>query len=335
MDGVEQINPPEIQAVQLPRWILLLPPMFRQLKGYATAADLSLRLLLVAAISINFIVRYSQNPSVYTLTERKLILCSVAVLLAGFHHTSMLFYPFIRRLTVHIYFTLLLVYVSMTFERFEGYLIVKPSNKDPFFLASYYIFISILLPNVAAIIFLFMLVGVAIVGAMVLHILAGFGYDFRPWRDIRLTRMESKAEKFKREYKKLLNGYFYKHIPDLDREFVSLDEDPRLEEQSVITMRQPFSCVDFKESMERQVEKRAAGRHTLSAEEASESVDGVCSICYVPFKNGAYLIELPVCLHVFHYGCLGSWVDKNPTCPICRFDLYHYYALQAARIRTE
>lgn len=299
---------------------------WEKVRPHVPIIDLSVRLLIVIAATVNYAVIMSQNERWYTFSEKKLMLCSVLVLLIGFHHSSMFSYPITQKLSLQLYMTLLLVYTSMTFESFENYMLVKPPNKDFLFLVLYYIYLSVLLPNVAAIVFIFFMIMGAIAAAMVLQVCASFGYDVRPWRDMRITRVENRADSFKRNYKQLLNGYFYKHSPNLDRDFVSLDEDPRIEENSVITMNQAFSCARYKREVERRIERKSNALQS-KRNDSSESYDdeGVCSICYVPFKHGAYLIELPVCGHTFHYGCLNHWVDKNPSCPICRFDLYKFY----------
>ena len=35
---------------------------------------------------------------------------------------------------------------------------------------------------------------------------------------------------------------------------------------------------------------------------------------------GAYACKLP-CGHLFHKECVVGWLEKNCTCPVCRFEL--------------
>lgn len=45
-----------------------------------------------------------------------------------------------------------------------------------------------------------------------------------------------------------------------------------------------------------------------------------CSICMeevVPTSPGVEISKLP-CRHIFHEDCLGNWLLRNPTCPLCR-----------------
>ena len=43
-----------------------------------------------------------------------------------------------------------------------------------------------------------------------------------------------------------------------------------------------------------------------------------CRICLQDFKNGDYYIILP-CIHFFHDNCVKTWIEKNNTCPICKY----------------
>lgn len=43
-----------------------------------------------------------------------------------------------------------------------------------------------------------------------------------------------------------------------------------------------------------------------------------CRICLQEFKNGDRYIILP-CIHFFHANCVKTWMEKNNTCPICKF----------------
>eukprot|EP00826_Nyctotherus_ovalis_P012533 TRINITY_DN13322_c0_g1_i14.p3 TRINITY_DN13322_c0_g1~~TRINITY_DN13322_c0_g1_i14.p3 ORF type:complete len:136 (-),score=11.08 TRINITY_DN13322_c0_g1_i14:225-632(-) len=49
-----------------------------------------------------------------------------------------------------------------------------------------------------------------------------------------------------------------------------------------------------------------------------------CSICLLPFDAGQY-IRKTVCNHIFHQGCIESWIrakiNQELTCPMCKFYL--------------
>lgn len=45
-----------------------------------------------------------------------------------------------------------------------------------------------------------------------------------------------------------------------------------------------------------------------------------CVVCKDAFEAGAQLLSLP-CKHAFHCDCIKPWLDKNNTCPTCRFKL--------------
>lgn len=61
------------------------------------------------------------------------------------------------------------------------------------------------------------------------------------------------------------------------------------------------------------------GKHTPEEveKERARSLDNCC-ICYSPIGDESFLAEIPVCKHIFHHSCVMQWLDKNPTCPICR-----------------
>ena len=43
-----------------------------------------------------------------------------------------------------------------------------------------------------------------------------------------------------------------------------------------------------------------------------------CAICLENFEEGDSCRGFPVCNHIFHSICIGNWLRKNPTCPLCR-----------------
>jgi hypothetical protein len=45
-----------------------------------------------------------------------------------------------------------------------------------------------------------------------------------------------------------------------------------------------------------------------------------CCICLSDISNGEDTVLLP-CGHLFHDPCVLEWLNKNNTCPICRFEL--------------
>lgn len=49
-----------------------------------------------------------------------------------------------------------------------------------------------------------------------------------------------------------------------------------------------------------------------------------CSVCYENFKRGCKIRKLP-CKHIFHDKCIMPWLEKNSTCPNCRFDLFVFF----------
>ena len=49
-------------------------------------------------------------------------------------------------------------------------------------------------------------------------------------------------------------------------------------------------------------------------------IDKECYICLQTFKKNKKIRRLP-CMHMFCETCLKPWLQKNSTCPICKFEL--------------
>eukprot|EP00930_Biecheleria_cincta_P105217 TRINITY_DN9781_c0_g1_i1.p1 TRINITY_DN9781_c0_g1~~TRINITY_DN9781_c0_g1_i1.p1 ORF type:complete len:372 (-),score=71.88 TRINITY_DN9781_c0_g1_i1:41-1156(-) len=45
-----------------------------------------------------------------------------------------------------------------------------------------------------------------------------------------------------------------------------------------------------------------------------------CELCLEEYEEGAELLRLP-CMHLFHKACVGTWVEKAGTCPMCQVDV--------------
>ncbi|KAK4368044.1 hypothetical protein RND71_011836 [Anisodus tanguticus] len=46
----------------------------------------------------------------------------------------------------------------------------------------------------------------------------------------------------------------------------------------------------------------------------------VCSICMERYLPGSKAYSMP-CSHSFHFGCIETWLLRNPSCPMCRYKL--------------
>jgi hypothetical protein len=49
-----------------------------------------------------------------------------------------------------------------------------------------------------------------------------------------------------------------------------------------------------------------------------------CSVCSDGFRKGEKIRKLP-CKHIFHDKCIMPWLEKNSTCPNCRFNLLEFF----------
>ncbi|KAK1421178.1 hypothetical protein QVD17_23326 [Tagetes erecta] len=46
--------------------------------------------------------------------------------------------------------------------------------------------------------------------------------------------------------------------------------------------------------------------------------DSRCIICLTDYDTMDVLRLLPECGHIFHVGCVDTWLKLHPTCPVCR-----------------
>ncbi|PWA77255.1 zinc finger, RING/FYVE/PHD-type [Artemisia annua] len=46
-----------------------------------------------------------------------------------------------------------------------------------------------------------------------------------------------------------------------------------------------------------------------------------CSVCLLAFEDAEVLRMLPKCKHAFHIECIDKWLEKNSSCPLCRFEV--------------
>ena len=47
-----------------------------------------------------------------------------------------------------------------------------------------------------------------------------------------------------------------------------------------------------------------------------------CCICYDNFTQEQDIIRLPCNNnHIFHAHCIGEWMERNTTCPLCKIDI--------------
>ncbi|CAI0442734.1 unnamed protein product [Linum tenue] len=47
---------------------------------------------------------------------------------------------------------------------------------------------------------------------------------------------------------------------------------------------------------------------------------GTCAVCLAQFAVGEPVRVLPECLHIFHAGCIDTWLFQHSDCPVCRTD---------------
>lgn len=50
--------------------------------------------------------------------------------------------------------------------------------------------------------------------------------------------------------------------------------------------------------------------------------DITCLICHENIGANQFYRTLPTCEHTYHKKCIDQWIFKNPTCPMCRRNIF-------------
>lgn len=58
----------------------------------------------------------------------------------------------------------------------------------------------------------------------------------------------------------------------------------------------------------------------ITSDDLQEESNRECAICLEEQKAGDYAVKL-ACGHLYHMSCLRVWLNKQCTCPTCRFEL--------------
>ena len=60
---------------------------------------------------------------------------------------------------------------------------------------------------------------------------------------------------------------------------------------------------------------------TTSRPPKKEEFKESCAVCLESYSSGKLVSQLERCKHKFHYDCIVTWSEVQPTCPLCRADL--------------
>ncbi|CAN6340407.1 unnamed protein product [Urochloa humidicola] len=55
--------------------------------------------------------------------------------------------------------------------------------------------------------------------------------------------------------------------------------------------------------------------------EEGEAEERECAVCLAAMEEGEAARLLPLCMHVFHRGCVDVWLRERSTCPVCRAEV--------------
>jgi hypothetical protein len=75
------------------------------------------------------------------------------------------------------------------------------------------------------------------------------------------------------------------------------------------------------------VEQYLIKKYTKIPDQSNIYIRENCCICFNQLENNINKIKICqlCCSHCFHNNCIGKWLDKNKTCPVCRVkcDVYN------------
>ncbi|OEL34511.1 hypothetical protein BAE44_0004471 [Dichanthelium oligosanthes] len=58
-----------------------------------------------------------------------------------------------------------------------------------------------------------------------------------------------------------------------------------------------------------------------AGEADEETEERECAVCLAALAEGDAARLLPLCMHVFHRGCVDVWLREHSTCPVCRAEV--------------
>ena len=64
--------------------------------------------------------------------------------------------------------------------------------------------------------------------------------------------------------------------------------------------------------------KSKSNQLNLKLETETKITQGCCSICLEEFIEEDICRRLVNCTHLFHNHCVSQWLQKQPSCPLCR-----------------
>ncbi|GAA0153105.1 hypothetical protein LIER_11419 [Lithospermum erythrorhizon] len=77
------------------------------------------------------------------------------------------------------------------------------------------------------------------------------------------------------------------------------------------------------EMLKKSARRRCFGQ-TIVEQVKGDDEDGnemQCAVCLYEVCKGEKYRVLPKCKHVYHVSCIDSWLQTNPSCPICRCEV--------------
>ncbi|GLU11608.1 hypothetical protein SLE2022_283440 [Rubroshorea leprosula] len=117
-----------------------------------------------------------------------------------------------------------------------------------------------------------------------------------------------------------------------EREANSEDQPQRLQQQNDIERGLPRTNTHLPQTLTREPPQQAAcSRQQViiimvefvaydheNMQNRSGPCSSTCAICLDDFKDGDNCAVIQPCQHMYHRGCIGTWLKLNQHCPYCR-----------------
>ncbi len=117
----------------------------------------------------------------------------------------------------------------------------------------------------------------------------------------------------------LIHVRFLLILRRVNQRIASLPESPRMSQDEIDLL----PIIVHKSSTLRTISQIEANEHTSyqsggSTDDSKGTIpcSEVCSICLLDFVDNETLVELS-CSHCYHKACIGLWLVRRNTCPLC------------------
>lgn len=296
------------------------PAVYQACLNKMSTIDIAVRITFTFVLIANFVYRSYENLDFYNDARKRIMMTSALIVLLGIQNCSVVFYPWVREKRFLLYMTFFVLYIFTSLKTEDKIAMLQDVEGDFVFKTGEFVVFLVLLPNITSLIFIVVLSFVLMVMFLIVNILARFGLIEVRLNLVGNNRTANRAQQFRERYLPKIEGRFYKEKQVEIVEAVSLLEENDIRSDDHVSIYKAMSCdMNIKDRYLSHKLKPAGPQ--VEMEPSAE----LCSICFGKFESTSFVYSVPTCGHTFHYGCITSWLKKNPSCPCCRSDILQYY----------